>query len=170
MQYKIVHQSHDAHSRVSETAEQQLYVYTVGGGKDWTRVHHACAVHGVSYGDPVCIDGVVYWCTREVRGLGKLARYDLATGEITSVERRWVNALLPADGVRRAAVRGHHRVLRRVGGVVPRRGRLLGAQPRREAASRAAPTAAARPATGAPAAARRGGRRPVRSQDQDEDE
>jgi hypothetical protein len=57
-----------------------VQVYRVGGGEGWTRVHVA---HGEAYGDPVHVDGAVYWPSSTYRGQDKLVRLDLATEKIT---------------------------------------------------------------------------------------
>ncbi|KAM0896769.1 hypothetical protein ACQ4PT_022986 [Festuca glaucescens] len=77
--YKVVHHNSDA--RGGETAEdEEVHVYTVGGGEGWTRVQVAHAVHGEAYGDPLYVEGAVYWPSRtyvNYRGEEKLVRFDL---------------------------------------------------------------------------------------------
>jgi F-box interacting protein len=87
--YKIVH--HGYLPREGEAVgDEELHVYTVGGGEGWTRMHVAGNVHGEAYGDPLYVDGAVYWPTRARRSDSirrrdeKLVRFDLATEQITS--------------------------------------------------------------------------------------
>ncbi|XP_020149144.1 F-box protein At3g07870-like [Aegilops tauschii subsp. strangulata] len=92
-QFKIVH--HDFLEdgalplRAGEAIEdEELHVYTIGGGEGWRRLHVAFSVYGRAYGDLVYHQGSVYWptCGREVNGRDeKLVRFDLATEKIMLV-------------------------------------------------------------------------------------
>jgi hypothetical protein len=68
--YKLIH--------LTTAREQGLYVYTIGEGTNWRCVHNFV---GNTYGYewPTMVDGAVYWSAG-----GKLARFDLATEEVTS--------------------------------------------------------------------------------------
>lgn len=91
--YKIVHHDNLESSGLREgeaVDDEELHVYTVGGGEGWMRVHVAHEVHGQAYGNPLYVDGAVYWPSRARRSDTihrrdeKLVRFDLATEKITS--------------------------------------------------------------------------------------
>ena len=74
--YKIVHGGF--YVRRDETMNQELQVYTVGGGENWRRAHGAT----VSYGC-VFADGAVWSVAMNRRRLRKVVRFNLATEKIT---------------------------------------------------------------------------------------
>ncbi|CAM0877865.1 unnamed protein product [Alopecurus aequalis] len=85
--YKIVHHNYLKYSSPREGEaidDEELHVYTVGGGKGWRRLHVAHEVHGKADAHPFYVDGVVYWPTASRRPDEKLVRFDLATEKITS--------------------------------------------------------------------------------------
>ena len=62
-------------------------MYTIGGGESWRRVQEAGEkMRGVYHGNPVFADGSVYWSVVTDR-VARLARFDLATEEVTSSEQ-----------------------------------------------------------------------------------
>ncbi|CAM0952612.1 unnamed protein product [Alopecurus aequalis] len=92
--YKIFHLSLAV--QWDNTAEQDLYVYTIGGGKNWRRVHiTGTAEASISYSYPVFADGSLCWSFHMAHQLARLARFNLATEEITSMS---IVDFLPVDG------------------------------------------------------------------------
>ncbi|KAM0877007.1 hypothetical protein ACQ4PT_035794 [Festuca glaucescens] len=88
--YKIAHHGYleDSGPREGESVDdEELHVYTLGTGRGWTRLHVPREVYGRAYGDPSCVDGVVYWPTSGGHGEcgtdAKLVRFDLATEKVT---------------------------------------------------------------------------------------
>uniref|UniRef100_A0ACD5Z094 Uncharacterized protein n=1 Tax=Avena sativa TaxID=4498 RepID=A0ACD5Z094_AVESA len=88
--YKIVHHNFLKYSAAREGEaddDEELHVYTVGGGEGWTRVHVAHEVHGQAYGNPLYVDGTVYWPSRtyvNYKREDKLVRFDPASEKMTS--------------------------------------------------------------------------------------
>jgi F-box interacting protein len=86
--YKIFHQG--LFWQTDDTAEQDMYVYTIGGGESWrsVQVAGAAAEPGVPLHnkDPVFADGTFYsYAVAETADrLAQLACFDLATEETTS--------------------------------------------------------------------------------------
>ncbi|KAM0855856.1 hypothetical protein ACQ4PT_049507 [Festuca glaucescens] len=92
--YKIFHRG-----KSHNIAEQDLYVYTIGagGGGNWRRVQQAAgeALRGEYHSDPVFANGSVYWSVNHAR----LARFDLATEEITSESIDLATEKLPSVSI-----------------------------------------------------------------------
>ncbi|XP_073351841.1 F-box protein At1g11270-like [Aegilops tauschii subsp. strangulata] len=90
--YKIVHHNYLEYVALplrpgEAIVDEELHVHTIGGGEGWRRLHVAFSVCGRAYGDPLYVDGSVYWPTRghgEHRREEKVVRFDLAKENITS--------------------------------------------------------------------------------------
>jgi hypothetical protein len=80
--YKMFHQGQRYHA-----AKQDLFVYRVGVDAAWRRVQVAVpapeTAMGAVHGNPVFADGSVYWSVVRA-GVARLARFDLATEQVTS--------------------------------------------------------------------------------------
>jgi F-box interacting protein len=95
--YKIFHQGLYWHAH--NTTEQDMYVYTIGGGEGWrsVQVAGAAAKPGVPLynKDPVFVDGAFYSYARMSYRLAHVVCFDLATEKTTSEH---VTDFVQADG------------------------------------------------------------------------